>query len=179
MIYLLLFYKVYLGPCICSCFYPHLTRRLDSLHNLSFAYQSGPSQGWSVRQMLLLFVSCQDWHSRLLLVFFIFTKCISIPWIFFCAIFSAAFNPNNLLRDLLCSWGSFSFSRSPKFSEGVQKWSMNLSNRSFVIWLLCPVQYLQGSTLLPSGLWPSDRSSGGILSGGSCLSLIYLWWQGL
>ena len=39
-----------------------------------FACQRDPSRGWSLRRILLLFVSCQDWHGRILTVIVYFYK---------------------------------------------------------------------------------------------------------
>ena len=129
MIYLLLFYKHIQGSsgAIHSCmFYPWLTRCLDGLHILSFACQRGPSRRHSERQMILPFVYCQNWHSRILPIIYIFTRFNSTPWIFACSGFSAVSGLDDRLRDPLRSWGSFSFSMSPTFLKRFLKWSVNL-----------------------------------------------------
>ena len=72
--YLRNLFKFCLGPCNHACFYPRLARRLDSLHILSFACQRSPSRGFSTSRLLLLFVSCQDWHVWLLPVTMLFYR---------------------------------------------------------------------------------------------------------
>ena len=66
---------------------------------------------------------------------FILIRCITTPWIFDCTEFSSMSNLEIYLRDPLRYWGSFSFSTSPTFLEGVPKWSENLSNHPRVIWI--------------------------------------------
>ena len=60
--YFINLFKVRPGSCNHACFYPPPTRRSDGLHLLLSACQRNPSQGRSVRRLLLPFVSCQDWH---------------------------------------------------------------------------------------------------------------------
>ena len=59
---------------------------------------------------------------------FIITRCITAPWIFACAGFSAVSDIELYLRAPLHSWGSFPFSISLTFLEGTPKWSENISN---------------------------------------------------
>ena len=108
-------FEVHPGPYIHEYFYPRLMRRSDGLYILSFTCQRGPYQGWLARRILLLFVSWQYWHCQLLPIFLCCTRCISTPWIFSCAGFSAVSDMNNRLGCLLCSWGSFRF-LCPTFS---------------------------------------------------------------
>ena len=59
-------FKVSLGPYAYAYIYARSTHRSDSLHLLHFACQSGPSRGWSVRRILLPFVSWQDCNGHLM-----------------------------------------------------------------------------------------------------------------
>ena len=59
---------------------------------------------------------------------FIITRCITAPWIFACAGFSAGSDMELYLRAPLHSWGSFPFSISLTFLEGTPKWSENIPN---------------------------------------------------
>ena len=110
---------------------------------------------------------------------FCFLRFILTLGIFACAGLSAVSDLDSLLRYPLHSWGPLSFSRSLTFSEGVNTWSENISNCYRVSWLLCPVLSLWEYLLLPLGIRPSDRLSGGIISGGYFWSPNSLWWQGL
>ena len=74
------------------------------------------------------------WHMPNLGLF-IFTRCIPTHWIFACTGLSAMSNLNIYLRAPLRSWGSFSFSVSPTFLEGVLKRSENISNHFHASWL--------------------------------------------
>ena len=44
---------------------------------------------------------------------------------------------------------------------------------------VCPFLFTWWVFNLVAGIYSSDRSSDGVLFGGSCLSLSYLWWQGI
>ena len=112
------------------------------------------------------------------LIFLSFTRCITKPWIFAWYGLSDVSDLDIILMDPLRSWGSFAFSMSPTFSEGVLKFFGEFSNRSRAIWLVCAVRSPHGSLLLLSGIQPSYRLSDGA-SVGSCLSLSSLWWYGL
>ena len=61
---------------------------------------------------------------------FIFTRCISTPWIFYFSGFSAVSDMDNHSRDPLRSWGSFSLLMSLTFLEEALKWSENFLRRS-------------------------------------------------
>ena len=60
----------------------------------------------------------RGWHMP---IEFCFKRCISPPWVFSCAGFSCVSDLDNLLRVPLRSWGSFGFSTSSMFLEGVPK----------------------------------------------------------
>ena len=129
---------------------------------LSCACQSEPSWGWLASWILLPYVlhppsgAAGIWPLGCLFL----QICIPTTWLFSCAGLSSVSDMEIYMRDLICSWGSFSFSMSPKFLEGVLKWSENISNSSHAIWIVCTIRYTWGSLILSPGLWPSDRLSG-------------------
>ena len=94
-------------------------------------------------------------------LFFSFTRCISTPWIFAFAVFSAVSDLDTRLRNSLQSWESFSLLMSQTFSEEVWKWSSNFLNRFRVSCSFCSVQYLWGYLLLLPCLCVSHHSSSG------------------
>ena len=94
-------------------------------------------------------------------LWFSFSWCISPPWIFAFAGFSAVSDLDSHLRGPLRSWGSFSCLMSPTFSEGAPKWLENFLHRFRAIWRLCYVLSLRGYLILPPVLRLSCRSSGG------------------
>ena len=83
------------------------------------------------------------------------------------------------LRNLLHYWGPISFYMSLIFSEGVPKWSGNLSNRSRTIWPTYPTQYLRRSLPCCRVFECLTGRLVALVSGDSCLSLSSLWWKGL
>ena len=147
----------------------------DGLHNLSFAYHPGPSWVCSTRQMLLPFVSWQDWHSLLLHFIVCFTRCISTPWIFSCTVFSAVSDWESLLRDLLCSWGSFFFKVFDIFVRGYE---VACESFQFITHNLATLSCMISLVIsnIDISLWPSHRLSCSIIYWEFLLSLCLLWW---
>ena len=70
---------------------------------LSCACQRGPSQGWSVRRILLpyFYLLLLGWLESAHSFFLSFTRCIQTPWIFSCAGSSSVSDLDSLLRGLL------------------------------------------------------------------------------
>ena len=104
---------------------------------------------------------------------FIFTRCIPTPCIFDWDGFPTVSNLDIYLRALLRYWGSFSFSMSLTFLEGVLKWSANISSRSRAIYLHCFIPHYPPiisvvSTLVARLLFYSALIWR--VSSGSCLS---------
>ena len=94
-------------------------------------------------------------------ILFIFTRCISTPWIFDFSGFSSMSDMEIYLRYPLRSWGYFSLLLSPTFLEESLKWSENFLNRFRVICRICPVQSLRGSPLWSPSFLLNYRPFGG------------------
>ena len=99
---------------------PRLTCWSDGLNLLSFTSQRDPSWGQSVRRMFLLFISCQEWHSRISAYYCLFLQGLSQHLGFFISLASQlcliwTLTPG--LRYVL--EGPINFCMSPKFLEGL------------------------------------------------------------
>ena len=142
-------------------FYTQSTRRLDGLHNLSYDCQRSHSCSPSTRWLLLLFDSGQDWHGRIITVYFYFyvylnTLDICLRWILilvWSVQYLEVFAPFLMVHLFIKVSNVFR-----GVSKVVREYLQLLPNE---LDSLSPFQSFQGSRILLPVLWPSEFLFGG------------------